>query len=106
MDGIHTTTLYPKVFRHILDALEEEELAYSAKITCIKEDYIRKSELPVIIYAPSAIAVKYVTNAAKVMKKVLKEFHVDKKIFFKPDVFTIKGIYSGKASHKSYIYIF
>ena len=40
------------------------------------------------------------------MRSVLEEFYVTKKMFFKPDVFTEKGIYSVKTNHKPYIYIY
>ena len=40
------------------------------------------------------------------MKRVLDEFYISKKMFFKPDIFTEKGVYSGKVSHKPYIYVY
>ena len=100
------TNLYPRIFRYMLDALEKAKLAYSAKITSRKEEYGSRGELPIIIYVPISFATHYIVEVAEVMKSVLDEFYVIKKIFFKPDLFTEKGVYSGKANHKSYIYVY
>ena len=100
------TSLYPRIFRYMLGALEEAKLAYSAKITSRREDHSSREELPIIIYVPISLAIHYVAEVAEVMRSVLKEFHVRKKMFFKSDLFTEKGVYSGSASHKSYIYVY
>ena len=100
------TSLYPRIFRYMLDALEKAKLAYSAKITSRREEYKLRKELPIIIYVPISFATHYIVEVAEVMKSVLDEFYVSKKMFFKPDLFTEKGVYSGRANHKSYIYVY
>jgi hypothetical protein len=90
----------------MLDALEKAKLAYSAKITSRREEYNSRKELPIIIYVPISFATHYIVEVAEVMKSVLDEFYVSKKMFFKPDLFTEKGVYSGRVNHKSYIYVY
>ncbi len=100
------TSLYPRIFRYMLDALEKAKLAYSAKITSRREEYNSRIELPIIIYVPISFATRYIVDVAEVMKSVLDKFYVSKKMFFKPDLFTEKGVYSGRANHRSYIYVY
>ena len=100
------TSLYPRIFRYIIDALEKAKLAYSAKITSQREDYGLRDELPIIIYVPISFATRYIVEVAEVLKRVLDEFYVSKKLFFKPDIFTAKGVYSGRVNHKPYIYVY
>ena len=100
------TNLYPRIFRYMLDALEKAKLAYSAKITSRKEEYSSRKELPIIIYVPISFATHYIVEVAEVLRSVLDELYVDKRLFFKPDLFTEKGAYSGRANHKSYIYVY
>lgn len=100
------TSLYPRIFRYMLDALEKAKLAYSAKITSRREEYNSRKELPIIIYVPISFAARYIVDVAEIMKNVLDEFYVGKKMFFKPDLFTEKGVYSSRTNHKSYIYVY
>lgn len=100
------TSLYPQIFHYMLDALEKARLAYSAKITSRREEYSSRKDLPIIIYVPISFATRYIVDVAEVMKGVLGEFYVSKKMFFKPDLFTEKGVYSGRTNHKSYIYVY
>jgi len=100
------TSLYPRIFRYMLDALQKAKLAYSAKITSQREEYGSRKELPIIIYVPISFAAHYIVEVAEVMKSVLDEFYVSKKMFFKPDLFTEKGVYSGRVNHRSYIYVY
>jgi len=97
---------YPRAFRDVLEALEKAGLAYAAKIVAKREAYGSERELPVLIYAPASFAAHYVAEVAKVVRDVLDKYGVDKSLFFKPDVFTRRGIYSGHAEYKSYIYIY
>lgn len=100
------TSLCPQVFRYMLNTLEKTKLAYSAKIASQRERYDSEKELPIVVYVPTSFAIHYIAEVAEVMRRVLDEFYVNKKIFFKPDLFTEKRIYSGKAGHKPYIYIY
>ena len=100
------TNLCPRIFHYMLDALEKAKLAYSAKITSQREEYNSRRELPIIVYVPISFAARYIVDVAEVMKSVLDDFHVNKKMFFKPDLFTEKGIYSGRVDHKPYIYTY
>jgi len=97
---------YPRAFRDVLEALEETGLTYAAKIKAGREEYGSGGELPVLIYAPASFAAHYIAEVAKVVRDVLDKYGVDKSLFFKPDVFTRRGIYSGHAEYKSYIYIY
>jgi hypothetical protein len=90
----------------MLDALEKAKLAYSAKITSRREEYNSRKELPIIIYVPISFATHYIVEVAEVMKSVLDELYEDKRLFFKPDLFTEKGVYSGRTNHRSYIYVY
>ena len=100
------TSLYPRIFRYMVEALENTKLAYSAKITVRRNEYASRRELPVIVYVPISFVPRYVAEVAEVMKSVLDKFYVSKKMFFKPDLFTEKGVYSGRANHRSYIYVY
>jgi len=97
---------YPRAFRDVLEALEKAGLAYAAKIVARREAYGSERELPVLIYAPASFAAHYIAEVAKVVRDVLDKYGVDKSLFFKPDVFTRRGIYSGHAEYKSYIYVY
>ncbi len=59
-----------------------------------------------IMYVPISFATRYIVEVAEIMKSVLDKFYVSKKMFFKPDLFTEKGVYSGRANHRSYIYVY
>jgi len=100
--------LCPRVFRRVIDLLEETKLAYSAKIPAEREYYqgSRESPVPVIIYIPISIAPYYVVDVAEILRKVLDELGVDRRLIYKPDIFTLKGIYYKKSSSKSYIYVY
>ena len=99
------TNLYPKIFRYILGALEKAKLAYHAKIMSGREEFSTEKELPIIIYVPIAFATHHIIEVAEVMRRVLDGFHInERRMFFKPDLFTIKGVYSGKTNQKPYIY--
>ena len=98
--------LYPQIFRYTLEALEKAKLAYSAKITSRRDQYASEKELPIIIHVPVSFAFRYIADVAEVMKDVLEGLYVNKKVFFKPDLFTKKRVYSGKANYKSYIYLY
>jgi hypothetical protein len=100
------TSLYPKVFRAIINSLERAGIAYHGKIIAKREDYKRRDDMPVIIYVPSGLSLGLIIETAYIMRRVLNEFHVYKKMYFKPDIFTQKGIYSGTSRYKSYIYVF
>jgi len=100
------TEHYPKVFRDVLEALEQAGLAYAAKINSRREEYSPGRELPVIIYAPVSFAAHYVAEVAEVMRDVLEKYGMDKRLFYIPDVFTRSDIYSGHAEYKSYIYAY
>jgi hypothetical protein len=100
------TSLYPRIFRYMLDTLEKAKLAYSAKITSRREEYNSRKELPIIIYVPISFATRYIVEVAEVMKSVLDELYEDKRLFFKPDLFTEKGVYSGRTNHRPYIYVY
>lgn len=97
---------YPRAFRDMLEALEKAGLAYAAKIVARREEYSSRGELPVLIYAPASFATYYIVKVAKLMRDVLDKYGVDKSLFFKPDLFTRRGIYSGHAEYKSYIYLY
>jgi len=98
--------LCPRVFRRVIELLEETKLAYSAKIPAEREDYQGSREPPVIIYIPISIAPHYVVDVAEILRKSLNELGVDRRLFYKPDIFTLKGIYYKKSSSKPYIYVY
>ena len=100
------TKLYLQIFCYMLDALEKARLAYSAKITSDRREYDSRRELPIIVYVPVSFAARYVAEVAEAMRSVLDEFHVSKRMYFKPDLFTRKRVYSGTGSHKPYIYVY
>ena len=59
------------------------------------------------MYVLTAFAPGYIADVAEVMKNVLEEFNVSKHMFFKPDIFTAKGLYSNKnMKYKSYIFVY
>lgn len=100
------TDLYPKIFRYMLEALEKAKLAYSAKIVSSRDQYTSKRELPIIIYVPVSFAASYIAEVAKVMKNTLESYHISKNMYFKPDLFTKKGMHSGNVNHRPYIYVY
>ncbi len=99
-------SLYPRVFRHIVDALEESKTAYMAKILARRKDYHTRKDLPIIVYVPSLLATRLVAEVAIIMKSALRELYIERRLFFKPDIFTEKGIYAKRAHHKPYIYTY
>ncbi len=100
------TKLYPRVFRYMIEALEKEKLSYSAKIIARRKDYTSREDMPIIIYVPVSIAPKHIADVAEIMRRILDEFYIDKRMYFKPDIFTEKGVYSRTTAYKSYIYVF
>lgn len=96
-------SVYPKLSRDIIDELERQELEYKTEITTRRNDYIRRHELPIIVYVPSTLAIKLVTDIARVIKGELKKHGINQPLYFKPDVFTEKGYYS-RGDMKSYVY--
>ena len=100
------TPLYPKIFRAIIEALERAGLSYHGKIIAKREDYENRKNLPIIIYTPSALSLGTIVDVALILRKILGKFYISTRLFFKPDVFTRKGMYSGTSKHKSYIYIY
>jgi hypothetical protein len=99
-------SICPQAFRTILDILEEKDLAYSGKIPSNSYSYRRRDEVPIIIYVPSALAPYIVSDVAKVVDAVRSVLGVSKPLTFKPDLFTLKGIYSKTSKYKPYIYIY
>jgi len=100
------TRQYPKIFRDILDSLGDTGLTYIAKITARQRDYTTKKELPIIIYTPSSIAPRYISEVAEVVGNVLERHQIYVRMYYKPELFTKKGIFSGGTSIKPYIYTF
>jgi hypothetical protein len=99
-------SICPQAFRTILDMLEEKGLAYSGKILSNSYSYTRRDEVPIIIYVPSALAPHIVFDVVKVVDAVRSVLGVSKPLIFKPDLFTLKGIYSKTGKYKPYIYIY
>jgi len=97
--------LCPRVFHRVIELLEEARLAYSAKIPAEREDYRRES-CSVIVYTPVSIATQHVADVAEILRKALKEFNMDQRLIYKPDIFTLRGIYYGKYFSKPYIYVY
>jgi hypothetical protein len=98
--------LYEKIFHKLLESLEKSGLAYRAKILCDK-GRLDDAYLPIIVYAPTSFAPGYISSVAKVLRTVLNGFGLTGTIYYKPDLFTYKGIYSEKgrkASIYSYPY--
>jgi hypothetical protein len=98
--------LYEKIFRKMVESLEKSGQAYHAKILCEK-GRITDAYLPIIVYAPTSFAPSYISSVAKVLKTVLNGFRLMGTLYYKPDLFTYKGIYSEKgrkASIYSYPY--
>jgi 5-methylcytosine-specific restriction endonuclease McrA len=87
--------MYEKIFRGVLESLEKTGLAYQAKILCEK-DSIVDDYPPIIVYAPTSCSLGCISSLAKVLKTVLNEFGLTGMIYYKPHVFTYKGIYSEK----------
>jgi len=95
---------YEKIFRRTMEALEESELAYRAKILC---ENLNKNLLPIIVYSPTSFAPRYISAVANVLKNVLNEFQLTGEMYYKPDIFTHKDVYSKRgqrASIYSYTY--
>lgn len=96
--------LYPKVFRLVLDALEEAGLAYRGEIIARRDEYGEREEMPVVIYVPSALSPSVVAGVASVLRRVLEGLRVYKGLFFKPDVFARKGMRSKAAGYEPCIH--
>ena len=94
--------IYPKFFKRIIEVLGDE--VYELKIDYGSSQFHSNKELPVIVYVPSALDFEYIIKVEDSIKKVMKEFNINKDLFFKPDIFTEKGIYSGNSELKPYIY--
>ena len=94
--------IYPKFFKRIIEVLGDE--VYELKIDDGSSQFHSNKELPVIVYVPSALDFEYIIKVEDSIKKVMKEFNINKDLFFKPDIFTEKGIYSGNSELKPYIY--
>jgi hypothetical protein len=92
--------LYEKIFRMMVESLEKSGLAYHAKILCEK-GRINNAYLPIIMYAPTSFAPGYISSVAKVLKAVLNGFGLTGTIYYKPDLFTYKGVYSEKGRRAS-----
>jgi len=75
--------------------LEELELASQAKILCEKGS-LGDAYLPIFVYVPTSFAPTNISAVAKLLKKVLNEFGLKGETYYKPDIFTYRGIYSGK----------
>ena len=90
-----------KLLRRILKELRARGLNYTCKTTGSVED----GEAPVIIYVPSMLALDMVGEVASVISKAGNELGLSKPILFKPDIFTIAGLYSGASGMKPYIYM-
>jgi len=98
--------MYEKVFRRVLEELEKSELASQAKILCEKGS-LRDAYLPIFVYVPTSFAPTNISAVVKLLKRVLNEFGLKGEIYYKPDIFTYRGIYSGKGSRASiYSYSF
>ncbi len=97
--------VYPIVFRRIVDALEKSRLAYQAEIVSKREEYGSKRELPLLVKVPIPFVPKYVADVAEVIKSVLGEFNINKRMYFKPELFTLKSR-SRTMGHKQYIYMY
>ncbi len=96
---------YPKVFSEIVNSLKEKNLAYSAAIFARRKEYKKRRELPVIIDVPSALAIEYVAGVAKVVKNVLKMYDINRKLYFKPLMFSRVKSYGKQTLRKPFIYI-
>lgn len=98
--------MYEKVFRRVLEELEKSELASQAKILCEKGS-LRDAYLPIYVYVPTSFAPTNISAVVKLLKRVLNEFGLKGEIYYKPDIFTYRGIYSGKGRRASiYSYSF
>lgn len=65
-----------------------------------------RDKLPMFFYIPSFLSFRLLAEALKVIVKVLCGYGVNAVVMFKPDIFTILNIYSGKANIKPYIFRF
>ncbi|MGB9828487.1 MAG: hypothetical protein ACPLSM_08215, partial [Thermosphaera sp.] len=99
-------SMCPQAFRTIVNMLEERGLAYSGKILSNRDAYIRRDEIPIIIYVPSALAPSMVSDVAKVVDAMRRMLGISKLPKFKPDLFTSEELYYGTSSYKPYIYIY
>lgn len=91
--------IYPRFFSALVDRLGD--LGYMAKIT----NNVENRDLPVIVYVPSVFDFELVMKVKDVIRSVMREFEVEKSIFFKPDVFTDNNIYSGRSDIRPYIFV-
>jgi len=62
-------------------------------------------EIPIIAYIPSSLALDYVSQVCNIIESARNSFEVRKPLYFKPDLFTLQGIYSGVSELKPYIYL-
>jgi hypothetical protein len=93
----------PYIFRQIIDLLEESKLGFQAKMWC--RDVEAGKEIPIIVYIPSSLALDYVSQVCNIIENARNSFEVRKPLYFKPDLFTLQGIYSGVSELKPYIYL-
>lgn len=99
-------SLYPRVFRHIIDALEESKTAYMAKNPGQKKG-LPYTQRPIhYSLRTPLLATRLVAEVATVMKSALRELHIERRLFFKPNIFTEKGIYAKRTQYKPYIYTY
>jgi len=94
----------PTLFVEIIYRLKEEKIAYSGKIPALRESY-REDKLPVMFDVPSVFALNTLIRVAEIIKEGLEVKNLARKIYFKPDVFMEKEIYS-KKELKPYIFIY
>jgi hypothetical protein len=93
----------PYIFRQIIDLLEESKLGFQAKMWC--RDVEAGKEIPIIVYIPSSLALDYVSQVCNIIENARNSFEVRKPLYFKLDLFTLQGIYSGVSELKPYIYL-
>lgn len=93
--------IHGSIFRRIIEALEETELAYHAKILVNPNS----NRVPIIVYSPSSFIPRYITDVAKVIKQVLNEYNLIKtSLYYKPDIYTYLNKYPSP-KNKASIYI-
>ena len=96
----------PILFRHVIEELQEGSLAYKGKIPALRTEYQPGKELPVIVYTVTSLAPSYTVSVARSIRKILEKHGIDKRLVYKPDVFTLAGIYSGRTHYNPYILIY
>ena len=95
----------PRLFREIINILEERKLAYQAKITSVPSEYKNNSRTPIIIYTPSTLAPRHLVEILQVLLEIRDKYKLLENLYFKPDLFTKKNIYSRSSKIKPYIYL-